>query len=178
VGRVIGNTSRTIEFIATRGIDMIKKLLLIVIAAFLPLLAFAQGTKKDAELVQIIVRTFYSWYLQYEGKQVSPVFDDREVYQYLTTDTVKYVRDLYAVCDGEPCICSINYDYFIKAQDEDAKDWLENMKISQPIFSENKAIVAVTMGKNPAMKRHLIVVLKATGGVWKIFDVMDANDRD
>ena len=158
-------------------IDMLKKFLLIV--AFLPFLAFAQGTKNDAELIPIVVRTFYSWYLQYDGKQVSPVFDEREVYQYLTIETVKYVRNLYAVCDGEPCACSIDHDYFTKAQDEDVEDWLQNMTISQPLFSENKAIVAVSMGKNPFMKRHLFVILRfSPGGMWKIWDVVNGNDRN
>jgi len=159
---------------------MSKKVLLLFAAFAIILLStplFARNG--DAEQITATVRGFYRWYLLYDESpgRKDPIFETDEVYKYLTKDTVDYIREKYRFCDGEPCMCSINYDYFIKAQDLDPKDWLENMKISKPLFSDDKAVVAVILGSYKEMRRHLFVILKNDGGQWKIFDVINGKGR-
>jgi len=142
---------------------MIKKLLMIAAFALAPIVAPAQESTPANT-----VKAFYAWYLTYPRS--GRALDDNRIFEFVTKDAVTQVLEFYAGCDGEP----YGENYFTKTQDWDAKDWLKSITISTPLYSDNKAVVAIKMGTYDGMKNHLFVVLKKDGATWKIYDVVNA----
>jgi len=145
-----------------------KKFLAVLALALFPVLGMAGEFQ-----IQRTVKAFYTWYISYspEGRAAH----DDKIFDYVDAKTVKNVRASYEMCDGEPCPCSINHDYFLKAQDSDDADWLKSIKVSKPLLSNREAVVFVVIGTYDAMRLNLVVLLRKSGSNWKIVDVVDAK---
>jgi len=142
---------------------MFKKLLFIASLALFPVIGMAQSTPDG------VVRAFYTWYISYPfpGR---PLTDDR-ITEFVESITINKIKAAYVAE-------YVGSDWFTRSQDWDEKDWLKTMTVSKPLYSDNKAIVTIRMGSYQGMKNHLIVVLKKVGEVWKIIEIVDANDHD
>jgi hypothetical protein len=158
---------------------MFKRLLLGIVFALLPAIGMAQTPPP-----QSVVKAFYTWYIPYGREEDTSKNDwaiaDDKIFEFVDPLAVKQIRAGYTACGDEVCP-GFEADYFLKAQDRDEKGWLKHMIISKPLYSGNKAIVAIQMrssrASNDDMRNHLIVILKKIGKRWLITDVADAKDR-
>jgi len=134
----------------------------------------AMAASTQISTPETAVRAFYAWYLTYPTSTSDrpTALEDERIYGFVTQDAMARVRALYAGCNGEPLI---DADYFTKAQDSDATNWLKNMTVSLPLYLGDKAVVAVRMGTFGEMQRQLFVVLVEVGAGWKIYEVVDAR---
>ena len=132
--------------------------------------ALGQATQAPEQTPEMVIRSFYKWYVDALNKNIDPFTKRRTTLsKYVTRRLIVEIDKAVKGPDG------LDGDYFLDAQDWD-KDWGNNIEISDMVNSGAQATATVKLSGKDMFNRRLKIVLKKEANIWKIDKVKGLDD--